>query len=87
MPGAPINGYAEALADPQAQHLGLVQPMTMAGGTDTRTVVCPVRIDGAAVPVDTRAPALGEHDRELRERARRGAGAAGGRARIEEDDR
>ncbi|GMV01914.1 MAG: CoA transferase [Burkholderiales bacterium] len=74
VPGAPINGYAEALADPQAQHLGLVQPMTMPGGTDTRTVVCPVRIDGAAVPVDTRAPALGEHDRELRERARQVAG-------------
>jgi crotonobetainyl-CoA:carnitine CoA-transferase CaiB-like acyl-CoA transferase len=87
VPGAPINGYAEALADPQAQHLGLVQPMTMPGGTDTRTVVCPVRIDGAAVPVDTRAPALGEHDRELRERARQVAGAPGGQARIEEDDR
>ena len=87
VPGAPINGYAEALADPQVQHLGLVQPMTMPGGTDTRTVVCPVRIDGAAVPVDTRAPALGEHDRELRECARQFAGAAGKRARIEEDDR
>jgi len=74
VPGAPINGYAEALADPQTQHLGLVQPMTMPGGTDSRTVVCPVRIDGAAVPVDTRAPALGEHDRELRARAREVAG-------------
>ncbi len=79
VPGAPINGYAEALADPQALHLGLVQPMTMPGGTDTRTVVCPVRIDGAAVPVDTRAPALGEHDRELRERAREVAGPIGRR--------
>jgi crotonobetainyl-CoA:carnitine CoA-transferase CaiB-like acyl-CoA transferase len=87
VPGAPINGYAEALADPQALHLGLVQPMTMPGGTDTRTVVCPVRIDGAEVPVDTRAPALGEHDRELRERARQVAGVPGGQARIEEDDR
>ncbi len=87
VPGAPINGYAEALADPQALHLGLVQPMTMPGGTATRTVVCPVRIDGAAVRVDTRAPALGEHDRELRERAQLVAGAAGARARIEEDDR
>jgi crotonobetainyl-CoA:carnitine CoA-transferase CaiB-like acyl-CoA transferase len=87
VPGAPINGYAEALADPQALHLGLVQPMTMPGGTDTRTVVCPVRIDGAAVRVDTRAPALGEHDRELRERARQVVGAADKRARIEEDDR
>ena len=87
VPGAPINGYAEALADPQAQHLALVQPMRMPGGTETRTVVCPVRIDGAAVPVDTRAPALGEHDRELRERAQRIAGADRARPRIEEDDR
>ena len=87
VPGAPINGYAEALADPQAQHLGLVQPMTMPGGTDTRTVVCPVRIDGTAVPVDTRAPTLGEHDRELRERARHIARAGNGQAHIEEDDR
>ncbi|RPH60643.1 MAG: CoA transferase [Burkholderiales bacterium] len=80
VPGALINGYAEALADPQARHLELVRPMTMPGGTETRTVVCPVRIDGAPVAVDTRAPALGEHDRELRERARatQGRRAPGG---------
>jgi len=70
VPSAPINGYAEALADPQAGHLGLVQPMTMPGGTATRTFVCPIRIDGQRVAVDTRAPALGEHDAELRARAR-----------------
>jgi crotonobetainyl-CoA:carnitine CoA-transferase CaiB-like acyl-CoA transferase len=61
VPCAPINGYAEALADPQAQHLGLVQPMTLPNGVATRTVGCPVRIDGRVVPVDTRPPALGEH--------------------------
>jgi crotonobetainyl-CoA:carnitine CoA-transferase CaiB-like acyl-CoA transferase len=66
VPHAPINGYAEALADPQAAHLELVQPMTMPGGTDTKTFVCPVRIDGASVAVNTRAPALGEHAGELR---------------------
>jgi len=66
VPCAPINSYSQALADPQAQHLGLVQPMTLPGGTDTRTVACPIRFDGEAVPVDTRPPALGEHGAALR---------------------
>ncbi|MBN9427042.1 MAG: CoA transferase [Burkholderiales bacterium] len=69
VPCAPINDFDSALADPQAAHLQLVQPMTMPGGTDTRTVVCPVWIDGAPVPVDTRAPALDEHGASLRARA------------------
>jgi crotonobetainyl-CoA:carnitine CoA-transferase CaiB-like acyl-CoA transferase len=60
VPCAPINGYAEALADPQAIHLALVQPMTLPNGVGTRTVACPVRFDGAVVPVDTRPPGLGE---------------------------
>jgi crotonobetainyl-CoA:carnitine CoA-transferase CaiB-like acyl-CoA transferase len=61
VPCAPINGYAEALADPQAAHLGLVRPMTLPNGVETRTVGCPVRLDGEVVPVDTRPPALGGH--------------------------
>ena len=61
VPSAPINGYAEALADPQAAHLGLVRPMTLPGGVETRTVGCPVRLDGEVVPVDTAPPALGAH--------------------------
>jgi len=62
VPCAPINGYAEALADPQAEYLQLVQPMTLPNGVATRTVGCPVRIDGQVVEVDTRPPALGEHN-------------------------
>jgi crotonobetainyl-CoA:carnitine CoA-transferase CaiB-like acyl-CoA transferase len=70
VPCAPINGYAEALADPQAGHLGLVQPMTLPNGTATRTVGCPVRIDGRIVPVDTRPPLLGEHTEAIVAKAR-----------------
>jgi crotonobetainyl-CoA:carnitine CoA-transferase CaiB-like acyl-CoA transferase len=70
VPSAPINGYAEALADPQVGHLELIQPMTLPGGAATRTFVCPVRIDGRPVPVDTHAPALDEHGEALRARAR-----------------
>ncbi len=68
VPGAPINRYSQALADPQSQHLGLVQPMTLPGGTDTRTVGCPIRLDGAPIAVHTRPPALDEHGAALRER-------------------
>jgi len=66
VPGAPINGYGAALADPQAVHLGLVQPQTLPNGHATRTVACPVRLDGHVVPVDTRPPALDEHGAALR---------------------
>jgi len=70
VPSAPINGYAEALADPQAAHLGLVVPATLPGGHATRTVGCPVRLDGEAVEVDATFPALGEHTAALRSRTK-----------------
>src|SRR5690606_19313063 len=38
VPNAPINGYAEALADPQAQHLQLVREVSLPSGRRTRTV-------------------------------------------------
>jgi crotonobetainyl-CoA:carnitine CoA-transferase CaiB-like acyl-CoA transferase len=66
VPHAPINGYAEALQDPQARHLELVQPITLPGGTATRTVGCPVRLDGATVPLNDNLPTLGEHTEALR---------------------
>src|SRR5690606_1740353 len=58
VPNPPINGYAEALADPQAGHLELVREVTLPSGRRTRTVVCPVWIDGAPVPVRTTMPLL-----------------------------
>ncbi|UCE32275.1 MAG: CoA transferase [Burkholderiales bacterium] len=85
VPCAPINGYAEALADPQAEYLGLVQPMTLPNGARTRTVVCPVRIDGSNLPVDTRPPALGEHTNAVRgQAAPAGSGDAAQAGRISE---
>jgi crotonobetainyl-CoA:carnitine CoA-transferase CaiB-like acyl-CoA transferase len=58
VPNAPINGYAEALADPQADHLQLVREVALPSGRQTRTVVCPVWIDGAPVTVDATFPLL-----------------------------
>lgn len=65
VPCAPINGYGEALADPQATHLQLVREQTLPGGHATRTVGSPVRLDGRAIDVDTAVPALGQHNAEL----------------------
>lgn len=66
VPHAPINGYAEALQDPQARHLELVQQITLPGGVATHTVACPVRLDGGPVPLRGSLPALGEHTEALR---------------------
>jgi len=68
VPCAPINGYGEALADPQTEHLGLVQAQTLPGGRETRTVGCPVRIDGHPLAVSTAPPVLDEHGAAWRER-------------------
>lgn len=70
VPGAPINGYAEALADPQTEALGLVHGIALPGGRETKTVGCPIRLDGEAVAVSKQYPALGEHTAALRERTK-----------------
>ena len=68
VPSAPINSYEQALADVQTDYLDLVQPMTLPNEVVTRTVACPVRINGQPVGVDTRPPELNQHGAELRQR-------------------
>jgi crotonobetainyl-CoA:carnitine CoA-transferase CaiB-like acyl-CoA transferase len=60
VPCAPINDYEHALADPQATHLGLVRELELPGGHVSRTVGCPVRINGETPQPVTTPPALGE---------------------------
>lgn len=71
VPSAPINGYAEALADPQTVHLQLVRDMTLPNGCATRTVGSPIRIDGEPIPHATRPPALGEDTEALKAKFRK----------------
>jgi len=58
VPSAPINGYAQALADRQATHLQLVQDIALPSGRMTKTVACPVWLDGAPVPLNPALPVL-----------------------------
>ncbi len=68
VPHARINGYAEALADPQTEHMQWVQPLTLPGGTQTRTFVSPIRLNGEGFGVRGAPPALGEHTEAIRAR-------------------
>ena len=65
VPCSPINSYSEALADPQVDFMGWVQPMTLANGVETKTFGAPVRFDDKTVPVRRRPPSLGEHTEEV----------------------
>ena len=58
IPSSPIQSYSGALADPQARHYGLVRPLPMPGGGQSKTVGCPIWIDGQAVEVSTAIPPL-----------------------------
>lgn len=65
VPCAPINGYAEILADPQVAELGLVKPLTLPNGVVTRTTAFPVQLSGFAFDIHRQPPQLGEHTAEV----------------------
>lgn len=73
VPHAPINGVDEVVADPQAQHLGLIVPVeTPHGGS--RAVRPPVRFAGGCASSVKSAPLLDEHGAEIRAALAAGAG-------------
>ena len=66
VPHARINDYAAALADPQTEHMGWVQPLTLPNGQQTRTFASPVRLNGQGFPIRRSPPELGQHTQEIR---------------------
>lgn len=71
VPHSRINDYAQALADPQVEHMGWIRDIELPGGARTRTFASPLRIDGQGLPVRSQPPALGAHSEEIREAAAR----------------
>lgn len=65
IPCAPINSYSEALVDPQVTHMGWIEKINLPSGAETKTFVCPVRLDGLTLGVYRAPPALGAHTQEL----------------------
>jgi len=62
VPCAPVNTLPEALAEPQTEAVGMLQPVP---GLDLRLMGLPLMLDGARPPISRRAPRLGEHTREV----------------------
>jgi crotonobetainyl-CoA:carnitine CoA-transferase CaiB-like acyl-CoA transferase len=65
VPCAPINTYSQVLADPQVEHMALVEEMTLPGGTRSKVVISPQRIGGERLGTYRNPPALGEHTDEV----------------------
>jgi crotonobetainyl-CoA:carnitine CoA-transferase CaiB-like acyl-CoA transferase len=65
VPCAPINTYAEVLADEQVAHMQWVQPLTLPNGVQTQTFGSPLQFDGQAAPIRRPPPALGQHNDEV----------------------
>jgi crotonobetainyl-CoA:carnitine CoA-transferase CaiB-like acyl-CoA transferase len=62
---APINGYPEILADGHVAHMGLVRPLTLPNGAETRTTAFPVAITGYDFAVHRQPPKLGADNDEV----------------------
>ncbi|NDC66517.1 MAG: CoA transferase [Burkholderiaceae bacterium] len=65
VPCCPINQYSAVLNDPQTLVMGWVQPMVMANGQQTKTVINPIKFNGTTAPIERRPPRLGEHNSEI----------------------
>lgn len=65
VPCTPINTYSQVLADPQVDHMGWVQAITLPGGAQTRTFGSPLGMTRETFAVYRNPPALGEHTRAV----------------------
>ncbi len=65
VPCAPINTYPEILSDPHVAHMGLVQPLWLPNGVETRTTAFPVAMTDYTFEVYRAPPGLGEHTDEV----------------------
>jgi GNAT superfamily N-acetyltransferase len=65
VPSAPINTYADILADPQVAAMGLVRALRLPNGAETQTVAFPLAIAGHESGIYRAPPALGAHTEEV----------------------
>ncbi|MEO7336950.1 MAG: CoA transferase [Caldimonas sp.] len=66
VPCAPINDFADILADPHVKERGWVAELTLPNGMKTPTIGYPVHMKGYEFSVDAPPPRLGEHTDSVR---------------------
>ena len=59
VPSSPINNYADILSDPQVKEMGLVHPLRLPNGVETKTTGFPVGISGFEFKIRKDPPRLG----------------------------
>jgi crotonobetainyl-CoA:carnitine CoA-transferase CaiB-like acyl-CoA transferase len=62
VPCGPIHSLPEAVAQPQAEAIGIIQPLP---GDDYEVVSLPISFDGQRPPIRRAPPRLGEHNAEV----------------------
>ena len=65
VPCAPINSYAEILNDLHVKSMGLVRPLTLPNGVETRTTAFPIAISGFNFEIRHAPPELGAHTQDV----------------------
>jgi crotonobetainyl-CoA:carnitine CoA-transferase CaiB-like acyl-CoA transferase len=65
VPCGPVNSYANALADPQVEHMGWVREVDLPGGARVKTFGSPIMMSGQGADIRCGPPALGEHTEEV----------------------
>jgi succinate--hydroxymethylglutarate CoA-transferase len=65
VPCSPINGYPEILSDPHVDAMGLVRPLRLPNGVETKTIAFPVAISGYRFEIERAPPELGAHSAEI----------------------
>jgi crotonobetainyl-CoA:carnitine CoA-transferase CaiB-like acyl-CoA transferase len=65
VPCAPINTYAEILADPHVDALGLVVDLSLPNGIRTKTTAFPLAMSGYRFEVFREPPELGAHTKDV----------------------
>jgi crotonobetainyl-CoA:carnitine CoA-transferase CaiB-like acyl-CoA transferase len=63
VPCGPIHTLPEAVTQPQAKAIGIIQPLP---GDDYDVVALPLSFDGQRPPIRRAPPRIGEHDAEVR---------------------
>ena len=65
VPCAPLNTYSQVLADPQVEHMGWIEALTLPNGAQSKVMISPQRVSGERLGVYRNPPALGEHTHEV----------------------
>jgi crotonobetainyl-CoA:carnitine CoA-transferase CaiB-like acyl-CoA transferase len=65
VPCGPVNSYADALADPQVDHMKWVREIDLPGGVRVKSFGSPVMMSGRGADIRRGPPALGQHTEEV----------------------